>query len=221
MKVQILDRTAEIRVFDVMNIPTDDDYENLALETSRGTVYCRYNPSTGPRAVAMVGGTGGGFDSPAQDLYGRLFNDLVEKGIGTLRVQFRDPRDLEEATLDLLAGLSFLSSKGFSQLGVVGHSLGGAVAAQAAFNDSNVRTVVMLATQSYGTDPLPFLADGVSVQVIHGREDDVIPWQSSRQAHMMAKAPKELVLLDGASHNLDEAASTVYHEVFTWLLGNV
>lgn len=217
----MLDRTADIEVLSVRTETGPGGREDVVLLTSRGEVECRHYPGRDRRGVAMVGGVGGGFDSPARDLYDRLSAELSREGIAALRVRFRDPTDLEEASLDLLAGLSFLRSKGVDRMGVVGHSFGGAVAVQAAHNEPLVRAVVMLATQSYGTEPLGQLGEGVAVLLIHGREDEVLPYQSSVQAHVLAREPKELVLLDGAGHVLDEAAETVHDEVYTWLRGNL
>lgn len=47
-----------------------DSYEFVRVETSRGRVDCRYYRAEGEdKGVIMVGGIGGDFDTPANDLY--------------------------------------------------------------------------------------------------------------------------------------------------------
>ena len=73
----------------------------------------------------MVGGTGGGFDTPARGLYPRLAQDLRNDRISTIQVRYRHPADLLESTVDTILGMRYLESQGVRALGLVGHSLGG------------------------------------------------------------------------------------------------
>lgn len=165
----------------------------------------------------MLGGVGGDFDSPAQHLYPRLALALQEAGIATLRVQFRDPVDLDDSTLDVLAGIEFLRGHGIDRIGMVGHSVGGAVAIQSALRCSDVATVVTLATQGFGTEDVEDLAPR-SILLIHGYNDQVLPPACSIEAFNRAGEPKQLKLLKDARHGLEEAAEEVFATVRDWLL---
>ena len=197
----------------------EDGYLPVTLDTSRGSVACRYYPAAGShRAAVWVGGVGGGWDTPARGLYPRLCADLVHEGIASLRVRFRHPTILEEAVLDVLAGLSYLEAEGIAKVALTGHSFGGAVVIQAAAASPLVRTVVALATQSYGTDVVRDLAPRCAVLLIHGTHDQVLAPINAELVYRLAGEPKQVVLLEGAGHVLDEAAQEVYRSTRAWIL---
>jgi hypothetical protein len=59
----------------------------------------------------MVGGIGGNFDTPADNLYPRLCEYLKLVGISSLRVRFRHSTDLAESVIDVILGLEFLKMR--------------------------------------------------------------------------------------------------------------
>jgi pimeloyl-ACP methyl ester carboxylesterase len=195
----------------------DEAYRTVTLEAGRGTIEARHYPAErATRGAVWVGGIGGGFDTPARGLYPRLCEDLARHGIQSLRVRFRHPTKLDEAVLDVLAGLDFLSAQGVREAAVIGHSFGGAVALQAASARPDVvRTVVTLATQGFGADVAHDLH--IPLLLIHGEADEVLAPQCSMYVHRIAPEPKKLVLMPGASHCLDETAEAVCREVSDWL----
>lgn len=195
----------------------EDGYDRLRVRTLRGSVDMRLYRAPGAHAAALlVGGVGGGFDSPARDLYARLGGELSEAGMAVLRVRFRDSTHLAEATHDVLAGVSLLHRDGATRIGLVGHSFGGAVAIAAAAAAPVVKTVVCLATQSYGADCVQQLAPR-PLLLIHGDADEILPPVCSLTVAANAGEPKEVVLLQGAGHVLDEAADEVYRRTLDWL----
>lgn len=209
MAVPLLDAT--------MGIVDAEGFRPVTLETDRGPVQARFYPvPDGELAVLWVGGVGGGFDSPARGLYSRLSADFTADRVASLRLRFRDPRDLEEAVNDVLCGLSFLGQQGIHHVALVGHSFGGAVVIQAAAsNRGAVCTVVTLATQGYGTDPVGDLS--CPVLLIHGEADEILPASCSIHVHRKAGEPKKLVLVPGTGHALEEASEAVCREVRDWL----
>lgn len=198
--------------------PQDDGFRHVTLETDRGAVETRWCESASDSAVVYIGGVGGDFDSPARDVYGRLCAELAGRGIGGLRVRFREPGHLGEATFDVLAGTTFLGETGVRRMGMVGHSFGGAVVARSAALDDRVKTLVLLSTQSYGADPIAHLPGEASTLLIHGGDDGVLPPSASEHVYALAHEPKRLVILPGAGHVLDEVEAEVEAEVRTWLL---
>lgn len=196
-----------------------DSYRPILLKTNRGEITARfYHIPNLKRAVIFVGGVGGGFDSPARNLYGQLAEKLVAEGISCLWIQYRNPQDLVEATVDVMAGIMFLEQNGIEHLGLVGHSFGGAAVIQAAINDSQVKTVVCLATQGFGADQVTDLAEDTSILLIHGKNDKTLPHPVAEYVHTIAHEPKQILLLDGVGHNLDEASYKVYDAVRIWLM---
>jgi len=97
---------------------TNEGYGTVRLaitETGKNVVECIYykaEVTDGKAAVIYVGGVGGGWDSPAKELYSKLSHKLAkDDGINSLRIRFRDSTDLEESILDVLAVLDSLLKK--------------------------------------------------------------------------------------------------------------
>lgn len=213
-------RTLDLQItgFEVGHL--EAGFHPITLETSRGPLKTRFYPvpEGTDRVVVTVGGVGGGWDTPAHGLYPRLGRELPEAGIGLLRVCFRNPTLLEEAILDVLGAIAFLEAEGVTQVGLVGHSFGGAVVIQAAAASALVKTVVTLATQGYGSDPVSDLGPRCSILLLHGTGDRVLSPVCSQHAFDQAQEPKELTLYEGAGHGLDEAAEEVHRRVHDWLV---
>lgn len=199
-----------------------EGYHPVRLETARGFIDARHYPVAGSReAVIWVGGVGGGFDTPAHGLYPRLARALQDDAVESLRVRFRHPTELDEAVHDVLAGAAFLRERGIERMGLVGHSFGGAVMAQAAVHLAEARALVMLAPQSQGADAVARLGARCPVLLIHGAEDDVLPPACSHGVFNLAPDPKKLAVLPGTRHNLDETADEVEQLTRAWLLSHL
>ncbi len=186
--------------------------ENQTINTR----FYQAKPST--KAVIMVGGIGGNFDSPARNLYPKLSQKLTSEGISSLRIEFRYPTDIEESVSDVLEGVKFLESQAVKALGFVGHSFGGAVVIQAAAKAKTAKAVVTLATQGYGSEAVADLAPGTSVFLIHGNDDPTLSPENSRLVFSLAHEPKKLEILSGNRHGLDESADKVFELVHGWLV---
>ena len=218
--IEVQGARVNVRPTDLKRIPeAGEAYDIVEIATDRGTTVCRYYEAQEARSgVVMVGGTGGGFDTPARGLYPRLAEDLPNHRISALRVQYRHPTDLVESAFDTVLGLRYLESRGVAAAGVVGHSLGGAVAIQAAANVPAVRVVVAVATQSAGTEPVAALAGRAAILLVHGDADLVLSHHSSEVVYRRAGEPRRLIIYEGAGHTLDETAESLYVEVKAWLL---
>ncbi len=58
----------EIAIFDIKREPRDP-FELVRIDTSHGRIDCHYyRAEKADKGVIMVGGIGGGFDTPAEDL---------------------------------------------------------------------------------------------------------------------------------------------------------
>jgi pimeloyl-ACP methyl ester carboxylesterase len=201
----------------------ENDYTVIKLQTShQGKIDCRYYASKdAKKAVICVGGIGGGWDSPAAELYTKLSRSFLTNGINSLRIRYRHPMDLDECVIDVIAGIKFLEYNRIQSVGLVGHSLGGAVVIKAAAALPNiVRTVVTLATQSYGAaESVSQLGqEGCSILLIHGTDDDVLWPICSSYVYNKASDPKHIIMFEGASHGLEEAAEDIYQTTYRWLL---
>lgn len=197
------------------------DHVLLRVLTDRGAIEARWYEAPGaPAGVIWVGGVGGGFDSPARDLYGDLCRTLADRGISSLRVRFRNPIDLGMAVEDVRVGADLLAERGVARIGAVGHSFGGAVAISAAAADPRIVAVAALASQSYGTRDVARLA-GRPLLLIHGDEDEVLTPFCSVDIYRRAREPKELEIVPGATHGLDQVADYLRERLGTWLEGTL
>lgn len=210
-----------------------DGYRPVKLTMNEAVVHCRYyaghragNPDENAddrakaitQGVLWVGGVGGDWLSPAQQLYPRLAQSLTRSGIASLWVHYRQPTQLQLSVMDVLAGIRFLQDQGMQSIALVGHSMGGAVVIQAAAETLAVKTVVAIASQTYGTDVVPELATRCSLLLLHGVDDLVLAPACSEHIYARALEPKQLVLYPEAGHNLDEVADEVETTVQDWLI---
>lgn len=170
--------------------------------------------------VICVGGFDGGFDGPADGLFPGLAEDLASRGIGVLRVDFRDrraPGIVADGARDVTAAIEEMKRRGVRRFGLVGHSFGAAVMVTVAARTPEVVTVVALSTQTAGASDAPRLAPR-PLLLIHGLDDIRLSPDCSRYVYSIAGEPKRLVLLEGARHSLRQRSAEVRALVAEWLL---
>jgi fermentation-respiration switch protein FrsA (DUF1100 family) len=153
---------------------------------------------------------GAGFDAPARGLYPRLCRDLMAKGISSLRIDCAIP--LTSAKQPSIFWLEPIAWKAVAlrRSGLWANSSGGAAVMQAAALSSTVRTVVTLASQSFGFEAVSKFRPGTSVLAIHGSEDEILSPLASEAIYKMAREPKKMVIYKGAGHVLDEASDEIF-----------
>lgn len=195
----------------------------FTLPSPRGPIDARWDRasegSTG--AVLMVGGADGGFDGPAEALYPTLVEDFLDAGVSCLQVDFRMhvfPNDVDEGVRDVKAGLEWLAEQGIERVVLVGHSFGGAVVIDAAARVPLVAGVVTLATQTAGAQRVEEIAPR-PILLVHGLDDTRLPPRCSELLYEMAGEPRELVLIEGATHSLRQAREQVRALVREFALG--
>jgi alpha/beta superfamily hydrolase len=191
----------------------------VTIKTSRGILECRYYAAAERRrGVIFVGGEDGGWDTPVRNmLYPTLSHHLARHKINCLRIKYRKPKDLTESTLDLLAGVAFLTQDGVESIGVVGHSFGAAVAIQGAAASPFISTVVSLSPQTLGTDAVESFRETQSLLLMHGTAGVGGEHQPISSIYEYAHDPKKIMIFRGANQNLDEAAPEVFTTIKEWL----
>jgi hypothetical protein len=171
---------------------------------------------TEERYAVMVGGAMGGMLGPANGAYHDIGVALAAKSIGTIRVGYRQPNDLDECVLDMAAAVDLASRAGGERFVTVGHSFGGAVAVGCALAlPASVVGVVTLATQSAGCENAARLY-GTPMLLLHGDRDELLPPMCSEVVNELAGGTGEVVILPGAGHLLNQAGAA--DEVRTRLL---
>lgn len=202
---------------DTFREPLGPDEWTVTLRADHGDIPTRYHPAlAGTLGVVWVGGAGGGLDGPARGLYPEACRRLQQVRVAGLRLHYRYPNHLEECVLDTLLGVEFLAKEGVERVALVGHSFGGAVVISAGALSDRVHAVVPMSTQSYGTALAAEVAPRAML-LIHGMEDEILPDTCSRQIYDRAAFPKELRLLPGTRHGLDESREEVLDLLVRWI----
>jgi alpha-beta hydrolase superfamily lysophospholipase len=167
------------------------------------------------RVVLMCGGAMGGLLGPAESLYHALGETFAAQGIGTIRVGYRRPNDLDACVLDVAGAADLAHRNGGRRFVVMGHSFGGAVAVNAGIAlRPMVCGVVTLSTQSAGCETAAALQR--PLLLLHGDRDELLPVMASQAVQAMAGFG-EVVVLPGAGHLLVEAADELRARLGTWV----
>lgn len=204
----------------------EDFHQSLKIFTNRGDIDSRYYHAYGATAgIVFVGDMGEGYQSPAHNVYDRLAIDFTLRRVSSLHLQYRQggrqkgsSDTMVESILDTIAGVTFLQSIGIEKIAVVGHSFGGVIAIQAATICDPVVTVIAIAPESYGSEAVADLAPRCSLLLLHGTADTISDPANSLDIHEMAQQPKQIIVYDGAKHDLNTVADGVYKKLHTWIL---
>jgi len=168
------------------------------------------------RAVVAVGGAMGGLLGPAGGLYQDLGVALGEQGIGTLRVGYRRPNDLDACCIDAAAAVQLAVGNGAEQVVVLGHSFGGAVAVRVGVALATmVAGVATFATQSAGCEVAGHLA-GRPLLLFHGDRDEILPLEASEVVRAIA-GTGELVVCPNDGHLLSRSRAILWERLTEWI----
>lgn len=194
--------------------------QGVLLHTTRGDIHTIVHSGAYPqrrtsKAIVFVWGARGGFDGPAGGIYGRLAEALKDD-VTSIRVDYRLPNVLTECVLDAMAGLSFLSATGHTDVALVGHSFGGAVVIAAAPLNPLVKAVAALSSQTFGASNAAAVAPR-PLLLAHGGADTRLPPRCSELIYEWAQEPKELIIYPDAEHGLNECADELQAMLQGWL----
>jgi alpha/beta superfamily hydrolase len=194
-----------------------EGFDHVELFSPRGLLTLLWH---GPRdahdVVLLCGGALGGLLGPADGLYHDLGVIFAQVGIGTIRIGYRRPNDLEACIVDAVAAAELAGRAGANRFVTVGHSFGGAVAVNAAITlDSHAAGVITLATQSAGCERADLLGD-TPLLLVHGDQDEILPDSSSRMVRMIA-GTGELVILPGVGHLFTQADRELRERLVRWI----
>ncbi len=194
-----------------------EGFDHVELFTARGLLTLLWH---GPRdahdVVLLCGGAMGGLLGPADGLYHDLGVVFAQIGIGTIRVGYRRPNDLDACVVDTVAAAELAARAGANRFVTVGHSFGGAVAINAAVAlSSHAAGVVTLATQSAGCEQADLLGD-TPLLLVHGDQDPILPASSSQMVRMIA-GTGELVVLEGSGHLFEHHQHDLRERLVRWI----
>ena len=205
-----------LRVLAVQEKAVGDGVDHVELYTLEGLVTLLWHgPRDATDVVLMGGGAMGGLLGPAEGLYHDLGVAFSALGIGSIRVGYRRPNDLDRCVLDMSAAADIAGRVGARRFVAVGHSFGGAVAVNAAIAlGRHASGVVTLATQSAGCEHADALT--CPLLLIHGDADELLPPMASEMVRMIA-GHGDLQVVPGAGHLLKEAGDLLRERVGSWI----
>jgi pimeloyl-ACP methyl ester carboxylesterase len=213
-----------LRVLAVQECPISEEgpmgLRHIELYSTDGLVtFLWHGNAECDRVVLCAGGAMGGLLGPGDSFFHELGIILSsEHNIGTIRVGWKRPNDLQSCIDDLVAAALFAEQNGTERIVTVGHSFGGAVAIGAAIDPSpiaeSVKGVVTLATQSAGCENAALL-NGRPLLLVHGDSDTILPHWSSEVVNELAGSHGRIEILEGAGHLLRENGADA------WLRANV
>ena len=198
---------------------------DVTIGSALGPIDGRWHPTEpagGERgAVICVGGFDGGFDGPAEGIYGDLAEALPEAGVGVLRLDFRvktSPGPIDDGTADVLAGIEWLTAHGISRVALIGHSYGGAIVIRAAARSPIVAGTCALSTQTMGIEPTEVRSLAPRpLLLIHGGADWRLAPRLSEWVYSVAGEGRELHILDGATHSLRQRREDLWVLLVDWI----
>lgn len=204
----------------IQEVRVTEDFAHVEIYTRGGLLTLLWHGDRdAERVVVMVGGAMGGVLGPSDGAYHDLGVAFAnDHGIGTIRVGYRQPNQLEECILDVAAACDLAARAGAERFVTVGHSFGGAVALGAGIAlPAHVVGVVTLATQSAGCEQAELLHPR-PILLIHGDRDEILPVMCSEVVSELAGGG-ELVVLRGAGHllNQGDARRIVREKLLAWI----
>lgn len=208
-----LDRLRVLAKQDVLITPGLRHIEGFTFEGL--LTFLWHGDPANERVVLMCGGALGGLLGPAEALYHDLGETFAAAGIGSIRVGYRRPNDLDACVLDVAGAADLAHRNGARRFVVMGHSFGGAVAVNAGIAlRPMVSGVVTLSTQSAGCEGAAALRR--PLLLLHGDRDELLPVMASQAVQALA-GTGELVVLPGAGHLLVEAAADLRARLGRWI----
>lgn len=141
---------------------------SIDKNTLAGTLTLPKNKKDFPVVILI---TGSGSQNRDSEIFGHkpfavIANDFAQKGIGVLRIDDRGvggsskgtPEDTSASfATDISAAVDFLSTRGFTTIGLVGHSEGGLIAPIVAVQNKKVQFVISLAGPGIPIDQMMLL----------------------------------------------------------------
>ena len=207
----------EHNLVEISSLPVDAGQTRVIIRNTKGEIECIYHRAEGTAGVIWVSGSLGGLDGPSFGIFKLLSATLVNYRISSLRLDYRLPGDFDQCVHDVLVGVNFLKQSSVDNIALVGHSFGGAVVIMAATMSTEVKAVVGLSSQTYGTDRVSELSPK-PLLLIHGDRDRNLPVRSSWHIFERAREPKEIVIYKGSGHFLRECHQELYELLESWLI---
>ena len=189
----------------------------LTFRTTRGDFNALAHFKKGVRQGAIeLGDRPTGLDGPGS-IFPQLANELLDHGIGSLRLAYRSPGDCAQSAIDVLLALQYLDDEGIRDVVLVGWSFGGAVALWAGSLGKTVRGIAAISTTDVADCCLRLLGSR-PLLLLHGDSDTISPVDVSRRVYFKSGEPHRLIVYPGAGHGFDEVRDQLRSDLRSWVI---
>ncbi|MBI4497006.1 MAG: alpha/beta hydrolase [Chloroflexi bacterium] len=202
-----------LRITGAEAAPQPDGTYAVMLRTTRGAIHGMLHIAEGATGAVVWGSRGGTAEegAPRDAFYDEVARELLAQRISSFRLWFRVPAPappgFTECVLDLLGGVSFLRGIGAQGIALVGASFAGGAVINAGAISPHVTAVIALASQLHGARHHAEHIAPRPLVLIHGTDDTVLEYESSRIIYAWAGEPKELLLIEGMGHDIGGGAT--------------
>ncbi len=198
--------------------PVGPNLRRLTFRTTRGDFNAVAHLRKGMhQAVVELGDLSTGLNGPGS-IYPQLANELLDQGVGSLRLAYRSPGDYAQSAIDVLLALQYLDDEGIRDVVLVGWSFGGAVALSAGSVGRTVRGIAAISTADVADSCLRRLRSR-PLLLLHGDSDRVSPVEVSKSVYFKSGEPHRLIIYPGAGHGFDEVRDQLRSDLKNWVLG--
>jgi dienelactone hydrolase len=209
--------TARLEPFGLSEVEIAPELRHIEVFTMRGILGVMWHgPFDAEHIVVACPGAMGGLLGPGRGMFHQLGLRFSQHRIGTLRVDYRRPNDLESCILDTIAAIDFAAQRGAVRVVAIGHSFGGAVAVNVgAILTQAVAGVCTLSTQSAGCESA-FLLAPRPLLLIHGDHDEILPPFASEAVNQLAGGYGTVEIVPGEGHALVDDSGAIFERTVSW-----
>ena len=177
--------------------------------------------------IVSIGGRGGGLHGPA-NIYEDLAVNVNKLSLSLLRIDIGKikPHHIKAALYVKMVLFQLRKELENTPMLLMGWSMGGASIIHVAkwvqdnltiFGEAELKGLITLASQNIGTGPVKELKN-IPMYILHGTNDTILRPGCSKSIFKRANEPKELVLLEGASHKMEESFDKLKEHVYYWII---
>lgn len=208
-------REDQIYVIGVEERRIGGDARHLIFRTTCGDFDAIARLGRGIRqAVVMLGGGRGSVAGPSS-IYPELADELYSRGIGSMRITYRQPGVCAKCAIDTLIALQYLDDEGVPDVVLAGWSFGGAVALATGSIARTVRGVAAISTLDVADCCVRRLR-ARPVLLLHGEADSASPVEVSRRIYDESFEPRKLIVYPAAGHRLREVRRRALEDLLAW-----
>ena len=181
---RLVETSISVTHYKVEAPPEGEPGERVLLDTTLGEISCLFHRANPLETAVLWAGSwrGEGQGRRASPISAAVAEELLQDGIASLMLRYRQNAQLGSCIRDAQAAVSFLESQGVRRIALVGHSFSGAVVISVAPLSKSIVAVVALASQTYGAQSVRHIHPR-PILLVHGTADQRLGTHCSEQIY--------------------------------------